>query len=50
MSEAEAAAAAPAVAPAPSPLRMLGDASVPVCVDDACLIGVPADAGGSGRG
>ena len=29
---------------APSPLRMLGDASVPVCVDDACIIPVPSNA------
>jgi hypothetical protein len=26
------------------PLRMLGDASVPVCVDDACAVTVPANA------
>jgi hypothetical protein len=28
-------------APVLMPLRMLGDASVPVCVDDACAVPVP---------
>jgi hypothetical protein len=31
-------------APVLMPLRMLGDASVPVCVDDACAVPVPANA------
>ena len=38
-------AAAPTPASTPSPLRMLGDASVPVCVDDACVIPLTSDAG-----
>ncbi|MFD3444331.1 hypothetical protein ACFDTO_07000 [Microbacteriaceae bacterium 4G12] len=33
------------VVAAASPLRMLGDASVPVCVDDACVIPAPSNAG-----
>ncbi|WP_306766476.1 hypothetical protein [Planctomonas deserti] len=37
------------VAVAASPLRMLGDAFVPVCVDDACIIPVPSNAGDDSR-
>jgi hypothetical protein len=38
------------VAVAASPLRMLGDASVPVCVDDACILPGPSNAEDDTRG